>query len=213
MEEKEEEIKIEEKGKFEIKNPILREIVEWIEVLVIAFVLALVIKTFIIETTEVSGDSMYSTLTHKDKLLVNRFIYKFKSPERGDIIVFLPDNENRNYIKRVIGLPGETIDIHDGNVYVNGSELKEDYITQDTYNLLSDAKEFPYTLGEGEYFAMGDNRGNSLDSRSVDVGELTLDKVRGQAVCRIFPFNKICGFGHITYDSIEDAASENVEAN
>ncbi|MCQ2749181.1 MAG: signal peptidase I [Clostridia bacterium] len=212
MEEKEEEIKIEEKEKFQIKNPILREIVEWIEVLVIAFVLALVIKTFVIETTEVSGDSMYSTLNHKDKLLVNRFIYKFKSPERGDIIVFLPDNENRNYIKRIIATPGETVDIHDGNVYINGVLLEEDYITQDTYNLLSDAKEFPYTLAEGEYFAMGDNRGNSLDSRSVDVGQLTLDKIRGRAVCRIYPFNKICGFGHLDYECLDEAENENVEA-
>ena len=135
----------------------LKEIAEWIEVLVIAFILALVIKTFVIETTEVSGDSMYSTLNHKDKLLVNRFIYRFKTPERGDIIVFLPDNENRNYIKRVIALPGETVDIHDGNVYINGALLEEEYITQETYNLISDAKEFPYTLAEGaKVFAVKD---------------------------------------------------------
>jgi len=181
--------------KDKISNPIVREIVEWIEVLVIAFVLAMIIKTFVIETTEVSGVSMMNTLHHGEKLLVNRFIYKFKDPERGDIIVFLPENEkDRNYIKRIIALPGETIDIRDGKVYINDKELKEDYIDVSTYKLPENGREFPYTLSEGEYFAMGDNRINSLDSRSANVGNVTKENVRGQAVCRIYPLDRITGF-------------------
>ncbi|MCQ2976700.1 MAG: signal peptidase I [archaeon] len=190
-----------------VKNVVLREILEWIEVLVVAFILAMVIKTFVIETTEVSGESMMTTLHHKEKLLVNRFIYKFTTPDRGDIIVFLPDNENRNYIKRIIGLPGETIDIKEGKVFVNGVELVEDYLTQETFNIIRNPKTFPYTLAEDEYFAMGDNRGNSLDSRSEDVGVLTVDKMRGKAICRIYPFDKMCVFGDIEYSNLNEGTS------
>lgn len=192
-----------------IKNPILREIVEWIEVLVIAFLLAMVLKTFVVETTEVSGESMLKTLHDKEKLLVNRFIYKFTEPERGDIIVFLPDNEERNYIKRIIALPGETIDIREGNVYIDDVMLEETYIDQDTHKILRNSKEFPYTLGEDEYFAMGDNRRNSLDSRSADVGVLTVEKIRGKAMCRIYPFNKMCIFGEVEYPTLVDESEEN----
>lgn len=183
-----------------VKNPIIREILEWVEVLVIAFILAMVIKTFVIETTEVSGESMMVTLHHKDKLLVNRFIYKFTKPDRGDIIVFLPDNENKNYIKRIIGLPGETIDIKDGKVYINDIELEEPYLTQETFNINRNPKEYPYTLKDNEYFAMGDNRSNSLDSRSNDVGILTTDKMRGKAICRIYPFDNVGIFEKFEYN-------------
>lgn len=199
-----------------VKNPVLREILEWVEVLIVAFILAMVIKTFVIETTEVSGDSMMTTLHHKERLLVNRFIYKFTTPDRGDIIVFLPDNENRNYIKRIIGLPGETIDIKEGKVFVNGVELVEEYLTQETYGINRNPKTFPYTLGPDEYFAMGDNRGNSLDSRCEDVGVLTTEKMRGKAIVRIYPFNKMTIFGDIDYPNLNDGeieAGSMVEAN
>lgn len=198
--------------KDKIKNRILREIVEWSEVLIIAFVLAMIIKTFIIETTEVSGISMNSTLLHGEKLLVNRFIYDFTEPKRGDIIVFLPDNTDKNYIKRVIALPGEVVDLKDGEVYIDGEVLEEDYLAEGvkTYNL-SNGKDFPYTLSEGEYLAFGDNRGRSLDCRNREIGTLTKDKIRGKAICRIYPFDRLGVFSSVDYNIDQEEDNNNEE--
>lgn len=144
---------------------------------------------FVGQRTEVIGRSMEPTLTDGDNLLVDKFSYLIRDPKRFEIIVF-PHRYRANayYIKRVIGLPGETvyIDPH-GNVYVDDVIIKEDYI-KDTV-LEAGLAMIPITLGEDEYFVMGDNRNNSIDSRSTQVGIVKREEISGRAIMRVWPLN------------------------
>lgn len=166
---------------------------EWIKDIAIAVILAAIILTFI-KPTIVREHSMEKTLQDGDYLFVSRQTYKLfgKDPQLGDIIVFESDLENMNgrdklLIKRVIGVPGDTISIAHGHVYVNGVGLEEEY-TKDGYTA-SDMDEV--TVPEGCLFCMGDNRQNSTDSRDPRVGFVPMDRIMGKAVFRLFPFNKI----------------------
>lgn len=162
--------------------------------------------TFVGQRTEVSGSSMYDTLENKDSLWVDKLSYHFKEPERFDIVVF-PHKEirtNKNgedeefevyFIKRVIGLPGETICIDkDGIINVNGKPIEGDIYGYEEIipNDIWEEKEF--ILGEDEYFVMGDNRNDSLDSRYDEVGSIEKDEIKGKAIFRIWPLKK---FGKI----------------
>lgn len=166
---------------------------EWIKDIVIAVVLAAVILAFI-KPTIVREHSMENTLSDGDYLFVSKQTYKLfgKEPQLGDIIVFSSDLEtvtgrDKLLIKRVIGVPGDTIAIYDGVVYVNGEGLSEPY-TKDGYTA-SDMYEV--LVPEGSLFCMGDNRQNSTDSRDGRVGFVSMDRVMGKAVFRLFPFSKI----------------------
>ena len=127
-------------------------------------------------------------------VIVNKFIYRFKDPARGDIIIFPfveANGEEVHLIKRIIGLPGDTVDIgDDGNVYINGSIYKEDYILVKTTKS-GDQVSYPFTVPEGEYFVLGDNRGNSKDSRYREVGTIARSEIIGKASFRIWPLNEI----------------------
>ena len=128
-----------------------------------------------------AGDSMSPALKNGDVVLVNRLIYQIKGPARGDIIVFRPGgNENTHYsIKRVVGLPGETVQIIDGSVYIDGEEAEGDiYVADIEY---AGTAEEPVELGEDEYFVIGDNTGVSDDSRTEDVGNVRLEDICGEA--------------------------------
>lgn len=129
----------------------------------------------------VIGVSMEPSLQNGQEVLVNRFIYKLFSPRRGDVVVFLP-NGNKNshyYLKRIIGLPGEKIQIIGGYVYVNGELLEE----EEFYDKIADAgiAENEITLGNDEYFVLGDNRNNSEDSRSGNIGAVKKGDIAGKA--------------------------------
>ena len=133
---------------------------------------------------------MYPTLHDGDNLLVDKISYRFTDIERFDIIVFeYQHEENVYYIKRIIGLPGETVQITDGNIYINGELLEEDY----GYEVMESAglAAEPVTLGENEYFVLGDNRNDSTDSRDPRVGNITRDIIVGKAFVRIYPFDAI----------------------
>ena len=148
---------------------------------VIVVFLAFVLMFFFGTKTSVIGDSMMPTLYNGQQILIDKFIYKLSSPKRGDVIVFQPNgNENTHYYeKRIIGLPGETIQIIDGYVYVNGSKLDED----DTYDLIEDpgiAKD-ELILQPYEYFVLGDNRNSSEDSRSGNMGPVKKEYIIGKA--------------------------------
>lgn len=163
---------------------------EWVKTILISVVIALVITTFV-RPTLVKGYSMYPTIEEYDYLIINRMPYMTKEPEYGDIIVFKTnqltvDGEKKDLIKRVIGLPGDTIEILDGVVYRNGKALDEPYIFGG-YT----AGEIEITIHEGKIFVMGDNRQNSLDSRDSRVGEVPMSNIRGKVIVRLFPFNKI----------------------
>ncbi len=155
----------------------------------IAIALAIVIVvTMFIKPTIVKETSMQPTLYENNYLLVNKQAYRFGDEERGDIIVFHSDLEDKELlIKRIIGLPGDVITIDQGKVFLNGTELQEDY----TLEGVTPGQLMDFTVPEGQLFVMGDNRRVSIDSRSEEVGCVDEDDVMGKAFVRLYPFNEI----------------------
>jgi len=183
----------ESKEKTEKINKNFKELLEFIRDLIIIFVLAMFFRTFVFENTRVLGPSMEPTLHDGDLIIVNKLEYYFTDPERGEIIVFpYKGDPSKQYIKRIIALPGEVIDIREGKVYINGELYEEEYILEEM-QLRGDI-DFPYAIPADTYFVMGDNRNNSSDSRYQDVGTIEKDKIIGHAVIRLWPINK---FGQI----------------
>ena len=170
---------------------IIREILGWIFYIIVILVLTYVIITYVGQRTSVSGSSMETTLSDGDQLLVDKLSYRFQDPKRFDIIVFpYQYEENTYYIKRIIGLPGETVQVVDGYVYINGSRLESDIYGNERMDDPMAASQ-PITLGEDEYFVLGDNRNHSQDSRDPRVGEVKKDTIMGKAWVRIYPFDKM----------------------
>ena len=143
------------------------------------------------QRTQVQGSSMEPMLTNGDNLIVDKISYRFRDPERFDIIVFpFQYEDNVFYIKRIIGLPGETVMIDAlGNIYINGELLSESYGKEAIKDPGMAANSI--YLGSDEYFVLGDNRNNSSDSRDPSVGLIKRDQIIGRAWLRIFPFDKI----------------------
>lgn len=169
---------------------IIRELFGWLIFIAIVVAVSYAVVTFVGQRTQVSGESMETTLSDGDQLIVDKISYRFRDPKRYDIVVF-PYRYEKNtfYIKRIIGLPGETVQIVDGYVYINGQILGEQYGSA----LIEDpglAAE-PITLGADEYFVLGDNRNNSQDSRTANVGNIHRDELIGRAWVRLWPFDKI----------------------
>ena len=178
------------------ERSILGELLSWLIYIVIVVILSLGIITFIGQRTKVSGHSMETTLSDGDNLIVDKISYRFRDPERFEIIVFpFQYEEHTYYIKRIIGLPGETVQVIDGYVYINGEMLNENYGLEvmDDPGIAAE----PITLGEDEYFVLGDNRNHSSDSRDPSVGVLHRDDIMGRAWIRIWPFDK---FGVIKHE-------------
>ena len=166
-----------------------KEILSWVFYIAFVLVLTWVIITFVGQRTRVDGRSMMNTLHDGDNLIVEKLSYRFSDPKRFDIIVFPPTGKKEYYIKRIIGLPGETVQIDEnGNIYINGELLKENYGAETIQNPGRAAN--PITLGDDEYFVMGDNRNNSKDSRSEEVGNVKRSQIIGRAWLRIWPLNK-----------------------
>lgn len=164
-----------------------QEIKDWVVSILIAVVLAFFIRYFIVELYMVEGPSMRPTLVNSERLVVNKFIYRFKQPERGDVLVFrYPRDPSRDFIKRVIAVAGDTIEIKDGRVFLNGQLQNEPYILEKTRSSYSLA-----TVPEGTIFVMGDNRNNSEDSRFKDVGFVPLDMIKGKAVMVFWPLDQM----------------------
>lgn len=155
----------------------------------IVLVLTFLVVRFVGQRTEVSGHSMEPTLSNGDNLIVDKITYRFSDPQRFDIIVFpFQYKENTYYIKRIIGLPGETVQITDGVIYINGEVLDEHYGKEVIENSVLAAE--PITLADDEYFVLGDNRNASSDSREPSVGNIKRENIIGRAWVRIWPFNK-----------------------
>ncbi len=150
--------------------------------LVTAVIIAWLVKSFIVHPFWIPTGSMEPTLMPQDRVMVNKFIYRFTSPKRGDIVVFIPPGDSgKDYIKRVIALPGETIEVKEGQVYINGRPLKEPYVINEP-----DKSNYgPLKVPEGHVFVMGDNRPNSADSRYF--GPLPIDKIVGKAFLIYWP--------------------------
>ena len=176
-------------GENKMKNA-LKEILSTSVYLLLVLCAAYLIVTYVGQRTQVSGSSMESTLSDEDHLIVDKISYRFKDPERYDIIVFpFQYDQDTYYIKRIIGMPGETIQIDDnGNIYIDGEILRENYGREVIKNP-GRASE-PIILGDDEYFVMGDNRNNSSDSRDPSVGNIHRKDIIGRAFMRIWPLSK-----------------------
>ncbi|MFQ6899984.1 MAG: signal peptidase I [Coprococcus sp.] len=169
---------------------IVKELLGWIVYIAIIIGLTWLIITFVGQRTRVSGHSMEATLHDGDNLIVDKLSYHFREPKRFEIIVFpYRHKENTYYIKRIIGLPGETVQVKDGYVYIDGEKLDENYGLE----VMEDAgiAAEPIELGEDEYFVLGDNRNHSSDSRDPSVGILHRDELIGRAWVRIWPLDSI----------------------
>lgn len=188
----------------------VKEIRDWVFAIVIALLIAFVIREYVFTLVKVQGESMEPSLQHNDRLYVNRFM---DVPEKGDVVIFTPATDpNRPYIKRVIATEGDTIyiDIVTGNVYLNDEVLEEDYIKEKsrktgTYidGLIKKgeySRENPIVIQPGYIFVMGDNRNNSKDSRHL--GPVPIDEIMGDAVFRFWPFDNFGSvYEEITTDS------------
>lgn len=160
---------------------IIKEIISWILVFGIAIILALLIKRFVIFQVQVPTGSMENTIMTGDKVVTFRLSYLFSDPKRGDIVVFpFPDNEKDDYIKRIIGIGGDIIEIKDGILYINNEQVTEDYLLEPMIE-----QDFgPIEVPDGCYFMMGDNRNTSKDSRVWNNKFVKKEKIKGKAILK-----------------------------
>lgn len=158
---------------------------ELVETVLVALVLALLVRAFVVESFRVVGNSMEPTLYDGERLFVNKMAYRFRPPQPGDIVVFrYPLNPSRDYIKRVVAVGGQTVEIRDGRVYVDGSFLEEPYVSARDHSTLP-----PVVLRPDEVYVLGDNRRNSQDSRVF--GPFARSFVKGEAVLLYWPPQRI----------------------
>lgn len=174
-------------------NKVMKEMISTLAYLLGVLCLTWLVITFVGQRTEVDGSSMEPMLTDGDNLIVDKISYRFRDPQRYDIIVFpFKYEENTYYIKRIIGLPGETVQIDlEGNIYIDGEVLPENYGREIIKPETIDRAINPIVLGDDEYFVMGDNRNNSTDSRAPMVGNIKREDIIGRAWVRIWPLNKM----------------------
>ena len=174
------------KKKEKPKKSMKQEIFEWIMVFVVAAAMAFVVRTFIFEPVRVDGSSMLNTLHDGDFMIATKFDYLLGDPERFDIVICdYPNTEDGKYrVKRVIGLPGETIELVAGELYIDGEHVEQDFDMTE-----NEAYFGTYVVPEDHYFVMGDNRNNSKDSRSTLVGALPREMIRGHVRAIVFPFS------------------------
>lgn len=174
------------------KKSLLRELVEWVVTIGAALLIAMVVRTYIFEPVRVDGHSMDFTLADGEIMLVTKFDYLSGTPERFDVVIchypgrtqknLLGMEEPLNFVKRVVGLPGDTVEVSGGFLYVNGEKYEEPYITnRPNYSMK------PYTVPEGMYFVLGDNRSNSNDSHLI--GPITQDMVVGHVRQIMWPLS------------------------
>ncbi len=156
------------------------EIKDWIVIILIGLVVFFIFNRFIAFNISSPTPSMENTFMVGDKVFVSRLSYLFHDPKRGDIVVFeAPDEPEKDYIKRIIGLPGETIEGYEGVVYINGEPLKEEYLWEEMEGDFG-----PFVIPEDSYFMMGDNRNSSLDARFWENTYVTQDKFKGKAILK-----------------------------
>ena len=177
--------------KKKINIGLLKEIAVWIVEILLTIAAAIIMVSFFGFRVSVIGPSMSPTLENGEKVLVNRFVYKLFDPKQNDLIVFQPNGNEKShyYVKRVIALPGDTVQIKDGKVYVNGELVAESVETEKIENAMMAENEI--VVGEDEYFVLGDNRNNSEDSRFASIGNVKKDHITGEAWMVVYPFDRI----------------------
>jgi signal peptidase I len=157
--------------------------------------IALTIRSFIAEPIRVDGDSMIPTLVHNEDMLVEKMSYWFSDPLRGDIIICYYPGYTESCVKRVIGLPGETVEVRGGKIFINGSELNESAYWDG--QIVGDMD--PVVIGARQVFVVGDNRNGSKDSRNASVGAIPYAKVVGRVVAVVYPFDEMQSISRVTY--------------
>ena len=183
-----EEIKTADQNENKGKKPInwKKEIIEWTLTIVIPVVVAMLIHNYLFTFARVDGDSMLDTFHTNNITGVSRLHYRLNEPQRGEVITCRYDETSKLYVKRIIGLPGETVEVKSGTVYINGEPLREDYLTR------HDDFDFgPYEIGEDELLVMGDNRPVSLDGRIL--GPIPVDYLYGRVMFVVYPFSEMRG--------------------
>lgn len=163
-----------------------KELKDWTLTLSAAVILSMLIQNYAFAQVKVEQHSMDTTLHEGQRLVENRLVYRFKEPARGDIVIINGPESDRRLVKRVIGLPGETVDIRDGAVWINGVRLEEPYAAGKT---LPNGAAVPLVVPEGHYFVLGDNREYSQDSRQL--GAIGSGSLEGKAVLRLWPFSEV----------------------
>ena len=156
---------------------------------------ALTIRSFVAEPIRVDGDSMIPTLIHNEDMLVEKMSYWFDEAQRGDIAIVYYPGYTESCVKRVIGLPGETVEVKDGKILINGTALDESQYWNG--EIIGDMN--PITVGARQIFVVGDNRNGSKDSRNPTVGCIPYAKVVGRVVAVVYPFNEVESFSRVTY--------------
>ncbi|GLX70783.1 signal peptidase I [Paenibacillus glycanilyticus] len=167
------------------KSRVKRELIEWLCSIAAAIAIALLFQNYVYAQAEVHNISMQKTLVEGERLIEDKWSYRFRMPERGDIVVIHGPESPLRLVKRVIGLPGDILDVKDGSIYLNGQPVSEPYAVGST---LPGVTRFPYTVGSGQLFVLGDNREHSVDSRAL--GPIAISSIEGKAVYRIWPLNK-----------------------
>ena len=169
------------KKKEKEKKTIMQELREWVVTLLAAVVIALLVRHFLFEPVRVDGMSMANTLVNGEVMFVTKPEYIWGDPQRFDVVIcHYPDRGDTNFVKRVVGIPGDVVEVKDGYLYVNGEKYEEEYLTyRPNYTLA------PYTVPEGMYFVLGDNRSNSNDSHLV--GPITREMIVGHVRSVILP--------------------------
>ncbi|KAB7668621.1 signal peptidase I [Bacillus sp. B1-b2] len=172
------------------KNKKKNELWEWSKAILVAVLLAFVIRTVLFAPIVVDGESMQSTLLDHDRMIVNKINYKVADPKRFDIVVFHAP-EGKDYIKRVIGLPGETVEYKNDVLYINGKAYDEPYLDTNKEEVAGPLTgDFTATVPDGELFVMGDNRRNSRDSRDPSVGTVSFEKIIGTTSVVYWPLSE-----------------------
>jgi len=178
-----------------------RELRGWTRDLAVALGLAIVVMIFLYQPVKVEGTSMNPLLSDQERIFINKFIYRFEPISRGDVVVFwYPLDRSKSFIKRVVGLPGENIEIRSGHVYVNGQELLDQYVPA---GYLDGSNYGPRRIQQEDYFVMGDHRDSSNDSRVF--GPVPRSYIYGKAVFAYWPVDH---FGSLTETSTVNAASK-----
>ncbi|MDO5695261.1 MAG: signal peptidase I [Eubacteriales bacterium] len=170
---------------------IRRTLISWVVVLVVI----VLINVYIGRLVRVDGHSMDPNLSHGQLLIMDKITYRFRAPKRNEIVIF--PHGDKLFIKRVIGLPGETVQIRDGQFYINGQLLADKYGKEPIAQTMYGRAVHEVRLGADEYFCVGDNRNHSGDSRLDSVGNVHRDDIRGRAIFRLTPFREI---GGLKYD-------------
>jgi signal peptidase I len=171
-------------------RPFYKGVLEWLFAIGLAVLLFFVVRNFLFRVAHVTGHSMEPSLNHGDMLILNRFSYLFSDPRLGDIVAFpYPEDPSEYHIKRIVGLPGDVIDLRDSRFFVNGEPL-DDAFSHEPVLALGDMV-FPITVEEGHYFVLGDNRNGSKDSRFSAVGTIPKRELVGRVLVRFWPFNNL----------------------